>query len=65
MKPTLPLLIALQLLVPLSAVYAAEPASEQEQQIESHRTEYLEWIAPPPTRDDARCPDVGVEKAIS
>jgi len=21
--------------------------------------------APPPTRDDARCPDVGVEKAIS
>jgi len=22
-------------------------------------------IAPPPTRDDARCPDVGVEKAIS
>jgi arylsulfatase A-like enzyme len=24
-----------------------------------------EVIAPPPTRDDARCPDVGVEKAIS
>ena len=22
-------------------------------------------IAPPPTRDDARCPDVGVEKAIA
>ena len=24
-----------------------------------------ETVAPPPTRDDARCPDVGVEKAIS
>jgi len=22
-------------------------------------------VAPPPTRDDARCPDVGFEKAIS
>ena len=43
MKPTLTLLTTL-LLATLGSVHAAEPASEQEKQIESHHTEYLEWI---------------------
>jgi len=30
-----------------------------------HLEQASESAAPPPTRDDARCPDVGVEKAIS
>ena len=31
---------------------------------EEQKLRCLMALAPPPTRDDARCPDVGVEKAI-
>ena len=43
----------------------AWPWKEAIAEVISHDPDLVIFTAPPPTRDDARCPDVGVEKAIS
>ena len=70
MKNTLFLVLApltAALLTSLSSVHAAEP-SDPEQQIETRRAAYLEWIVenfgPPQTRPDRRADKKSLNKQI-